>query len=772
MRTWIEPQELEIPAELKEAARDHHLVARRLLQCGFTTKGEALAFLDPFSSRPSPPAELPGLSKAAGRLEEAVRNGEVICVWGDFDVDGQTATTLLVSTLQQIGAKVFHHIPVRAEESHGVNLPNLERAIKKGANLVLTCDTGIAAHDAADYAKKAGVDFIVTDHHDLPESLPGAYAIVNPKLLPEGHPLYSLPGVGTAYKLAEELYHRQGSPRSSEKHLDLVALGIVADLAFLHGETRRLLQLGLDALRRTERLGLQIMLETAGVEQTFLTEEHIGFILGPRLNALGRLDNANAIVEFLTTKDIGRARFLASHLEALNARRKLLTDQVFQAARSQLETEPSLLDNYVILLSHPAWPAGVIGIVASRLVERYNRPVILLSSPQGEAARGSARSIPGININTAIARQADLLEGFGGHPMAAGLSIQADRIPEFRHRLSKTIAEMVDSTQIGNDLTIDAFITLPEINLDLAEDISRLAPFGPGNPSLTFACRDLVIKNRASLGRSGEHLAITVEDPEGHTHRLVWWQGAGWELPEGRFDLAFNLRATSYSGTREVQMEWVDARPGAAPVFGEPERPQVSVHDYRRRPQPVALLKKSIKEKEAVVWCEGEAGAKLAEAGIPSRDRRNLTPCRRLIIWTSPPGPDELKDALASSAPDEVVLFAIDPETAQPQNFITRLSGLLKYAVLEKGGQICLAELAAATAHREGSIHLGLSYLEENGHITTKEISPGCFTAAYGSSVPDHPKNSLGALKALLKETAAYRSYYARADYEQLLRGE
>ena len=390
-------------------------MARILSQRGITDLSTARAFLDPNAYTPSPPEALPGMITACQRIERAIRQGETICVWGDFDVDGQTATTLLVEALRGLGAKVLYHIPVRARESHGVNVEALEplldaaNAAGTAAGLLLTCDTGITANEALEYARARGVDVIITDHHDLPETLPDANVILNPRLLPEGHALTGLPGVGVAYKLAEALYQQAGRAEEAQNFLDLVALGIVADLALQTGDTRYLLQRGLPALRQTQRTGLQVMFELAGLQPAFLTEEHIGFVLGPRLNALGRLDDANPAVELLTTADAGRARVLATHLEGLNARRRLLTAQVLKGALEQIEKDPSLLEQAALVLAHPEWPAGVIGIVASELAERYNRPTILLSAPPGQPARGSARSIEGVNITAAIASQKALL---------------------------------------------------------------------------------------------------------------------------------------------------------------------------------------------------------------------------------------------------------------------------------------------------------------------------------------------------------------------------
>ncbi len=469
MREWIEPRDVEAPKQLQTAVGGHPLVAQTLARRGLTDVGAARAFLDPDSYRPAPPYDLPHLAEAAERLEQAIQRGETIYVWGDFDVDGQTSTTLLVSALSDLAtrhsaehraaqqATVRYHIPNRQRESHGVNLPVLKRLIAEGVDLLLTCDTGVTAHQAISYAQERGVAVVVTDHHDLPPRLPEACAVVNPKMLAESHPLRELPGVGCAYKLVEALYERsgcatvgptvsQGRPKAApgqatDQYLDLVALGIVADVSIQTGDTRYLLQRGLEVLRHTRRLGLQVMMETADTNPEWLTEEHIGFVLAPRLNALGRLADANVAVEFLTTDDLERARILATELEGLNARRRLLCDQVAQAAESQIERHPSLLEQGALVLSHPSWPAGVIGIVAGRLAERYHRPTVLIATPPGELAHGSARSVEGCNISAAIAAHGDMLESFGGHPMAAGLVIKPEQVPRFRRALSRTVQE-------------------------------------------------------------------------------------------------------------------------------------------------------------------------------------------------------------------------------------------------------------------------------------------------------------------------------------------
>jgi single-stranded-DNA-specific exonuclease len=637
--------------------------------------------------------------------------------------------------------------------------------LAQGADLVLTCDTGIAAHDAITYAAERGVDTIVTDHHDLPPSLPLARALVNPKRLPSGHPLATLPGVGVAYKVAEALYARTGRPHDVEQHLDLVALGIVADLAVLTGDTRFLLQRGLERLRRTERLGLQVMLEMAGLFPGGLSEEHVAFELAPRLNALGRLGNANMAVEFLTTTDNGRARLLATQLEGLNEKRKLLTDQVFQGALAQLERYPDRLRDAVLVLDHPSWPAGVIGIVASRLVERLNRPVILVATPPGEIGRGSARSVEGCNISEAIASHADLLISSGGHPMAAGLSIEPERIPAFRRALSSTVTAMLGEQPPRATLQIDAYVSLADINPDLVADLERLAPFGPGNPSPVLASRSIVLQSHRVVGRHRNHVQMVVTNEQGLKQRVIWWQGAGLPLPEGPFDLAYAVRARTYQGQHHVQLEWIDARPQReADVTVQAEAIPATI-DLRGIADPWADLAQLRAETEVQVWCEAQARLELQ-----GQDRTQLAAAPALAIWTTPPGRQELLDAVRRVSPERVFVFGLDPQTEDLRGFLERLAGLVKHNLEAGQGQISTASLAAATAQREDTVRAGVRWLAAQGHLRILGEANDMLQLAAGGSKSDDASRLLKAVKEHLDETAAYRRYFAQADVQNLLK--
>lgn len=744
------------------AVGGHPLVARTLARRGITDPETARAFLDPDYYHPAPSVALPGAVAAAERLERAIRQKETICVWGDFDVDGQTATTTLLSTLRELGAAVAYHVPNRARESHGVNLTVLKRLIAEGIDLVLTCDTGVTAHRAIAYARSQGIDVIVTDHHDLPPTLPEAYAVINPKMLPADHPLRELPGVGVAYKLAELLYQRAGRVEEAAQYLDLAALGIVADVATQSGDARYLLQRGLQALRRTERVGLRALMESAELDPALLTEEHIGFVLAPRLNALGRLADASTGVELLTTDDLTRARILASELEKLNARRKLLCDQVFQGAQAQIERDPSLLDHPILVLNHPDWPAGVIGIVAGRLAEKYNRPTILISSPPGEPARGSARSVPSCDIHAAIAAQGDMLLRYGGHPMAAGLSIEPERIPEFRRALQRDPQGLLSAVQ-PPALEIDGYMPLSALSLDLVSEIERLAPFGPGNPPLTLASRGVTITGRAIIGRTREHLRLTVEDENGAA-QVLWWRGAGEELPPGRFDLAYTVRASDYRGQRDVQVVWVDAR--SAPASKAPAPPPVTstVVDWRAEPNPRRSLEQLREQGETQVWAEAAHRGQVA-----GRDRRELGRAETLLIWTAPPGPAELRDALKKVAPQQVYFVGIDPGLDSPDVFLSRLAGLVKRAVNSHRGKVNISTLAAATAQRAATVRVGLAWLAARGDIEILDRKGNEWQLAAGGEPERGALARLSAqLEGLLEETAAYRAHLAHAAQEAL----
>jgi len=772
MAEWLEPQPIEVPDALRQAVGGHPLVAEALVRRGICDPEVARAWLDPALYRPRPPAELPGLPVAVERLAQAVRKGERILIWGDFDVDGLAATAILVENLRALGAVVGHHIPDRAA-GHGVHLDGV-RALLSGPNppqLVVTCDTGVGALVPVAYARGLGVDFVITDHHTLPPELPSARAIVNPCFLPDSHPLRTLPGAGCAYLLAEALAAELGG-RECERSLDLLALAIVADVAALQGDVHYYLQRGLAALRAGGRLGLEALYETAGLAREGLDEEHIGFALAPRLNALGRLGDAALGLELLLTADLVRARTIAAEMEGLNARRQLLTHQVVQAAVQQIEADAAARQAAALVVAHPTWPAGIVGLVAGNLAERYGRPAVVLATPPGELARGSARSVPGIDIAAAIAEASDLLVSHGGHPMAAGVSLRPENLPEFRRRVQAAVARRAAAAPPPAPLAIDGELELSAATPELARDLGRLAPFGPGWRPVCLAARRLVVVAQTAVGRSGEHRRLYLRDSTGREHKVFWWQSADRAVPDGVFDLAFLMRPRNYLGHDEVTLEWVDARlvEAAAPVLVS-TGPAFEVFDHRDDPAPTLTLEALRTLGAVAVWAEG---SELTGPGVI--DRLTAGPAETLVLWTAPPGPQELAALLRQVAPQRVHLFALDPGLDEPQAFLRRLAGLVKYALAHYEGRIdgmLIERMAAATAQRVAAVRCGLEWLAAQGQWTLVDQGAAGWRVSAAPGVANRAAAQRAAMRLaeLLAETAAYRKYVGQADPHVLLAG-
>ncbi len=754
MNLWLDPEPIKVPPALRDAVGGHPLVAETLARRGVLTPDTARAFLDPEAYAPADPADLPDLAAAVERLHQAIQRGERIAIWGDFDADGQTSTALLLETLQALGADVAFRVPTR-QEGHGLHEAGLERLIAGGAHLILTCDTGVTAHAAVDHANRLGAEVIVTDHHVLGTHLPPALAVVNPHRLPPGHPMRTLPGVGVAYELAKAL-----APTAADGALDLVAIGTVADVATLTGDARYLVQRGLVLLRRTERPGLQAVYRAANLRPEGITEEHISFVLGPRLNALGRLADATDGVHLLTTSDPIRARTLATEVEGLNAQRRWLTKQVADAALAQIEREPALLRDYsALVLSHPTWPGGIIGIVAGRLAKQFGKPAVLISAQPGKLARGSGRSVPGVDLIAALTDCAPLLEGFGGHPAAAGFSLEPEHILELRAALSRAVAARSEAIPEPT-LNIDAYVELPNLALGLVAEFDRLAPFGPGNPPLTLAVRDLHILSEATIGRTAEHRRLTVEDAQERTQKVFWWQGAGRPLPQGRFDLALTIRASDYRGVSEVQVEWLDARELEPAAVEVPAAPPVKVRDYRGASDPETVLRALMAKGQVQIWAEGNG-----PAGIEVCSRGELVPGPRLAVWTLPPGPGVLQAALDRVQPEQILLFAHDPGMDESGAFLQRLAGLVKFALQAREGQVNLEAAAARTAQRVNTVQAGLEWLKVRGQIVIVERADDAWRlmAGEGDGDPQAIEVARDRLNALLAETAAYRAYVRSA---------
>lgn len=566
MRPAIPIWSVSPPAPAEELARLEPLpplAAQVLWNRGLRTPERAQEFLEPDYRRLADPMLMKGMRPATQRIAQALAQGECITVYGDFDADGVTAATLLVQALRRMGGQVDVYIPHRVDEGYGLNMEAVERLAAEGTRLLITVDCGIS--NAAEVARAAalGLDTIVTDHHLPPAELPPALAILNPRQADCAYPFKRLAGVGIAFTLVRGLA-KAGVARDLRGRdlLDLVALGTVADVSPLVGENRILVAYGLEMLRRTERPGLRALMAVAGVRQERVGTGTIGFILGPRLNAAGRLTHAVVAYRLLSAETQEEAAALAEELDRLNRERQELTAQVLERAREQVLALPD--EHRLILLADPSFPPGVVGLVAGKLVEEFYRPVLLLELGEAQS-RGSARSIPAFHITEALARCADLLTRYGGHRVAAGFSLPNENLPALEARLQALAQAELDEAALTPSLCLEAEAGLGDLNWDLYRAIERMAPFGVENPHPVFLCRRVRLVRARAVGSAEEHLRLTVSDGRLTSEAIAFRQGArlGQLQPGVHLDLACTLESSTWNGEEVLELHVRDFRPAA-----------------------------------------------------------------------------------------------------------------------------------------------------------------------------------------------------------------
>ncbi len=563
-------------AALEQAAGVSTVVAQLLLQRGISDPAEARAFLRPELSQLRDPALLPGLPKAAGLIFAAIGRREPIVVFGDYDADGMTASAILVGCLKLLGAEVRSYLPHRIEEGYGLNAEALRRLAAEGARMVVTVDNGAAAVEEARLARELGLSLIITDHHQFAQQMPDADAIVHPALPGSDYPFHGLCGAGVAFKLAWALCQRASdAKRVGEamrtyllKALGLAAIGAVADVVPLVDENRILVRHGLLALRSHSLPGVAALEKVCGLaSKRALDSEDIAFSLAPRLNAAGRLGQAEVGVELLTTTDPERAAELASYIDELNQTRQSLERSVLLSAGKQINQRFDPAHHAALVLAGRDWHPGVIGIVAGKLAETHHRPVILaaLDELDVKPAVGSGRSVAGVNLHAALAHCGDLLEGYGGHAAAAGLRISAKNIEPFRKRLCEFVRAELGDNAAAPTLEIDAETPLAALTFQTLREIERLAPFGCGNLRPTLCTSGVrLVGGPRRMGGAGRHLSVELEQ-HGVRLRGVAFGRGDWEEPlrqaQGPLAIAFRPVLNSYQGRATVEMHLRDWRP-------------------------------------------------------------------------------------------------------------------------------------------------------------------------------------------------------------------
>ncbi|MHB9034430.1 MAG: single-stranded-DNA-specific exonuclease RecJ [Anaerolineae bacterium] len=746
MQTWGVPPLVDVPPELRTLVDGHPLVARLLAQRGILDKKRATAFLDPQAYRPALAHELPGVEFACAIIRQTIANGEAVRIWGDFDVDGQTSTALLYEALGAAGAHVSWALPVR-KEGHGLNERAIREASADGIKLLITCDTGISDADLVAKANQLGLRIIITDHHDLPPRLPDALSIVNPKLLPVEHPVYQLSGAGVAFYLARGLL--EGTPQADklEDLVDLVALGLVADVAYQVDDVRYLIQCGIQALRCTRRVGLQALLQTAGVDPGHLGEDEIGFQLAPRLNAAGRLADAALAINLLLTQDEQEARALSGQLEALNRERQALTEAAYNAVEHRLQREPELSRQPILVVDGRDWEEGILGLVASALVQRYQRPALVISCRAGELCIGSARSVAGIDIHQAIASQQPVLVNQGGHPMAAGFTLQPENLDNFKRGIVEWAHGNGQVTAAEELLPIDALLPWTEITKQLAQEVTRLAPFGAGNPKPVLSTQGAIFLRSEDLSRrqATPHRRIFCVDSTGRQLAFTWFNAGSEEQPSPgqALDLAFTIQLSYWKAQERLSLELVAWRSHVQ--VSEPETASliegIELLAWRNLPDQATALRQLRAEYAGslLVWAEGVSPV-LEDTYTRVQLVSSPTPVTCLAVATAPPGPEVFTKVLLQLKPQVLVLLPPLPTRIySAREFITTIAGMVRSALEDpvRQGRLDIERMAAYIGARTEAVAAVLRGLEANQVFALTERDGSLHALTTSEAVPD-----------------------------------
>lgn len=535
------------------------VIATVLLNRGIT---DPKNFIHPTEDALIDPFLMMGMERATERILKALERQEKIAIYGDYDVDGITSTAIMVRFLRSHNADVTYYIPDRLEEGYGINLAAIDKLAEQGITLLITVDCGITAVNEIEYAKQKGIETIITDHHECKDEIPDAYCLLNPKQPDCPYPFKRLAGVGVAFKLLQALtlkmrFHMR---ELIESYCDLVAIGTVADVMPLVGENRVLVKKGLELLSYTMNKGVRALADVAEIDLSNVQTGTIGFMIAPRINAAGRMGDPRCAVELLLATDEMSAKRYAEELNRENQERQETEISIMEEAMDLIENTPSFQDDYVLVLSHNGWHHGIIGIVASKLSERFHKPCILISTDE-ETGKGSGRSIRSFNLFKALEYSQELLQKFGGHDLAAGLSIRPDKIEEFRKTINAYAKENLTEDDFTPILYIDSELPPEYINMNTAERLSVLEPYGMGNACPRFFARNLTVVQTRALS-DGKHIKITLRSGESYFDAVGFNMGElNKELRiEDVIDIAFDLDINTYRGSRQLQVLLKDVK--------------------------------------------------------------------------------------------------------------------------------------------------------------------------------------------------------------------
>lgn len=721
-------------------SNEKSLIKRLLISRGIKTDDEIKEFLNPLEMTITSPDVFTDMQKTIERLSRAIENNETIIIYGDFDADGVTSTSVLYKTLKFLGANVHYFIPDRENEGHGFDkkaLIKLMTTVKP--KVIISVDCGISDVDAVKFINSFKIiDVIITDHHEAPEILPEAYAIINPKApgaLDENltakqieHLTY-LAGCGVAFKVAQALLTKYGKVEFVYEILPFVAVGTVADVVPLLGENRYFVTKGLELISRGKHNGLKRLLESAGYDITKgITSENIAFGIAPRINASGRLDTVDAALKVLISENPQEVEMAVTTLNELNKVRQTLCAEIFEQADKMVQKEGN--KNPAIVLFSEAWHIGIIGIVASKLVEKYYKPVFLMSYvKEKDQYRCSARSIEGVPLYDVIAANSDLFDGFGGHKLAAGLSFTGEKTPFeiVKKALNETVREYTSTKELKPFIKIDLMVEPKDVTVELVEEISQLEPFGASNPSPIFAMNNLKITQKRLMGSDNSHLRLNVTS-DADEFTAIWWKRGDAGLSSGdSLDIAFHPQINEFNGNVSVQLIIDDVH---SDVLKEEEiTPQSTykIYDNRTKTGILPNVNDYIKNSKLNIKVFAESKYILdtiksyPEITSKTFTRQDIPTCDVVMFFDYPADKQTLDLILEKAQPKGVHFMNYEPKILDEQEFLKIFTGMLKFAAHNNGGKVELVRCASFLGKSLKIFEMLLSLYEEVGFIKILE---------------------------------------------------
>ncbi len=719
----------------KYDGHEKSLITRLLHSRGVTSDEDIKEFLNPLEMKLTHPKAFSDMEKCVERLALAIDNNEKIVIHGDFDADGVTSTSLLYRTFKFLGADVNYFIPDREKEGHGFDTKALVQIMTKvKPKVIISCDCGISDVDAVNFLNSFKIDVIITDHHEAPEVLPKAYGIINPKApdaLDENlsakqiNSLAALAGVGVAFKVAQALLEKYNKLEFISEILPYVAVGTVADVVPLIGENRYFVTKGLELISNGKHYGLSRLLESAGYKGQ-ITSEQIAFGIAPRINASGRLDTVDAAIKVLISDNKQEIEMAIQTLNEFNKVRQELCQNIFAQADEMVKKEGNR--NPAIVLFNKEWHIGIIGIVASMLVEKYYKPTFLMTySDETKQFRCSARSVEGVNLYDAISANAELFDGFGGHAMAAGLAFSEEKssFDTVKSALCKTVKEISQGKDLKPFINIDLELIPDDITLDLVEQISQLEPFGAANPSPVFALKNLQIKEKRLMGENKNHLRLTCQAGTSEFNCIRWKDGDIYLVKGDTLDIAFHPQKNEFNGVTSVQLIIDDIH---SPYLKEEEDfPKQKLYDHRKKTDILPQVNDYVKNSKQNILIFAESKSILdklkpfSELFARTITRDNLRPCDSLMFFDYPADRETFDSILSRTNPLALHFMNYDIKYMDEEEFLKTVWGMLKFAAHNNGGKVELRRCASFLGKSYKVFELLFSILEDTNLIKIKE---------------------------------------------------